>query len=117
VPRWPGSTRVKQEAVVGFDQVQAKAARLEADQEHRVGAVLEAPHLPGPVLRLAVQVAVPDAGRVEPVADVREEAGELAETSARWPPAITSWSCASSMSILLHGMSCSSLSTSAARRL
>ena len=77
--------RVEQEAVVGFGQVQPEPAGLEADQEHRVGAVLEAPQHRGPVPRLAVQVAVPDASRVEPLADVGEEPGELAEDESTVP--------------------------------
>src|SRR5271157_6202505 len=77
--------RVEQEAVVGFGQVQPEPAGLEADQEHRVRAVLEAPQHRGPVPRLAVQVAIPDAGRVEPLADVGEEPGELAEDESTVP--------------------------------
>ncbi len=71
--------RVEQEAVVGLGEVQAEPARLEADQEHRVRAVLEAlEHAIAPA-RAAVEVAVADALAVEALADLGQESRELAE--------------------------------------
>ena len=78
---------VEQEAVVGVGEVQPEPARLEADQEDRGGAVLEAPHDRGPVAGAAVEVAVRDALGLQPLADLAEEPGELAEHQSPVPAA------------------------------
>ena len=64
---------------VGGRQVQAGTAGLQADQENRDGSRLESLHLCGPVARLAVEIAVPDAQAVEPRANMAEHGHELAE--------------------------------------
>ena len=64
---------------VGGGQVQAGAARFQTDEENWNIARLETRHLPGAIMRLAVQVAVCDRLRVEPRSDVAEHRHELAE--------------------------------------
>ncbi len=71
---------VEQEDVLGGRQVQAEAAGLQADQEERaVGVVLEPLDPLGAVAGPAVEVFVGEPLGVEPVADDRQEAGELRE--------------------------------------
>ena len=72
--------RVEQVDVLGGGQVQAQAAGLEADQEDRaVGVVLEPLDPLGAVAGAAVEVFVGELLLVEPLADDRQEAGELRE--------------------------------------
>ena len=71
---------VEQVDVFGRGQVQAQAAGLEADQEDRaVGIGLEPLDLGGAVAGPAVEVFVGDLLLLEPLADDRQEAGELRE--------------------------------------
>ena len=71
---------VEQEDVVGGGQVEAEAAGLEADEEDAAVRVrLEALHARRAVARLAVEVLVDEAGRVQPRLQEREEARELRE--------------------------------------
>ena len=72
--------RIEQEDVFRRREVEADAARFEADEEElAVGIGLEAFDLFLTVARLAVEIFVSDAGAIEPRADDGEEAGELRE--------------------------------------
>ncbi len=71
---------IEQVNIFGSGQVKSQAAGLEADQEDRaVGVGLEPLDLGGAVAGPAVEIFIGDLFLVEPLADDRQEAGELGE--------------------------------------
>src|SRR6476660_8588528 len=71
---------IEQEHVFGFGEVEAKPARLEADEEYLTAAIrLEPLHSSGPIPRLTVEVLELDSLVFQPGTQQGEQARELRE--------------------------------------